>query len=147
MDETITYRGAVYPWHCDHMGHMNVMWYVGKFDEAVWNLFTRLGLTPSYLRRERRGMAALEQTIRYQRELLAGDVVAVRSVVTELNDKVVKVRQTLVNVEQGFVAATMDLVGVHLDTTLRKAVPFPPAIAAQIRAELARQPATPAFQL
>ena len=20
-----TYRGAVYPWHCDHMGHMNVM--------------------------------------------------------------------------------------------------------------------------
>ena len=25
-----TYRGAVYPWHCDHMGHMNVMWYVGK---------------------------------------------------------------------------------------------------------------------
>jgi acyl-CoA thioester hydrolase len=27
-----TYRGAVYPWHCDHMGHMNVMWYVGKFD-------------------------------------------------------------------------------------------------------------------
>ena len=31
-----TYRGAVYPWHCDHMGHMNVMWYVGKFDEATW---------------------------------------------------------------------------------------------------------------
>ena len=28
-----TYRGAVYPWHCDHVGHMNVMWYVGKFDE------------------------------------------------------------------------------------------------------------------
>ncbi|MDP3760216.1 MAG: hypothetical protein Q8R01_06840 [Ramlibacter sp.] len=19
----ITYRGAVYPWHCDHVGHMN----------------------------------------------------------------------------------------------------------------------------
>ena len=34
-----TYRGAVYPWHCDHMGHMNVMWHVGKFDEATWNLF------------------------------------------------------------------------------------------------------------
>jgi acyl-CoA thioesterase FadM len=31
-----TYRGVVYPWHCDHMGHMNVMWYVGKFDEATW---------------------------------------------------------------------------------------------------------------
>ena len=31
----LTYRGTVYPWHCDHVGHMNVMWYVGKFDEAI----------------------------------------------------------------------------------------------------------------
>jgi acyl-CoA thioester hydrolase len=28
----LTTRGTVYPWRCDHMGHMNVMWYVGKFD-------------------------------------------------------------------------------------------------------------------
>jgi acyl-CoA thioester hydrolase len=33
----LSYRGAVYPWQCDHMGHMNVMWYVGKFDKATWN--------------------------------------------------------------------------------------------------------------
>ena len=46
----ITYRGAVYPWHCDQMGHMNVMWYVGKFDEGTWNLFSRVGLTPSFFR-------------------------------------------------------------------------------------------------
>jgi len=25
---------------------MNIMRYVGKFDEANWNLFTRFGLTP-----------------------------------------------------------------------------------------------------
>lgn len=31
----LTYRGAVYPWHCDHMGHMNVMWYVGKLTAEV----------------------------------------------------------------------------------------------------------------
>ena len=31
-------RGTVYPWHCDHMNPMNVMWYGGKFDEATWNL-------------------------------------------------------------------------------------------------------------
>ena len=43
--EEATYRGTVYPWQCDHVGHMNIMWYVGKFDEANWNLFARLGLT------------------------------------------------------------------------------------------------------
>ena len=39
----ITYRGVVYSWHCDHMGHMNVMWYVGKFDEAAWQLLAAVG--------------------------------------------------------------------------------------------------------
>ena len=43
MDDSLTYRGMVYPWQCDHMGHMNVMHYVGKFDEAAWNLFYRPG--------------------------------------------------------------------------------------------------------
>src|SRR5262249_26548587 len=73
-----TYRGAVYPWHCDHMGHMNVMWHIGKFDEATWTYFSLLGLTPTFLRDNARGMAAVEQRIAYQRELVAGDVVAVR---------------------------------------------------------------------
>jgi acyl-CoA thioester hydrolase len=51
MTELIsTYRGTVMPWHCDHMGHMNVMWYVGKFDEATWNLFSEMGVTAAFLR-------------------------------------------------------------------------------------------------
>ena len=27
MDLPITYRGVVYPWQCDHMGHMNVFFH------------------------------------------------------------------------------------------------------------------------
>ena len=82
--EEATYRGTVYPWQCDHVGHMNIMWYVGKFDEANWNLFARLGLTPSYLRKSGRGMAAVQQNISYKRELLAGDIVEVRSELLEV---------------------------------------------------------------
>ena len=67
MQSEATYRGAVYPWHCDHIGHMNVMWYVGKFDEATWNRFARIGQTPTYLRESGRGMAAVQQNITYQR--------------------------------------------------------------------------------
>ena len=68
----LSYRGTVYPWHCDHMGHMNVMFYVGKFDEATWHLFAALGLTLEFLRRSNRGMAAVEQTLNYRKELRAG---------------------------------------------------------------------------
>ena len=45
-DLFLTHRGVVYPWQCDQMGHMNVMWYVGKFDEATWQMFAQMGLTP-----------------------------------------------------------------------------------------------------
>jgi acyl-CoA thioesterase FadM len=54
---------------------MNIMWYVGNFDEANWNLFARLGLTPTHLRESGRGMAAVQQNLTYKRELLAGDIV------------------------------------------------------------------------
>ena len=133
MDETLSYRGTVYPWHCDHMGHMNVMWYVGKFDEALWSLLTRLGLTAGYMKRQQRGMAALEQKIQYHRELLAGDVVAVRSVVVEQREKVLLIRQTMFNVEHGHAAATMDLVAAHIDTAARKAVALPGAVVEAVR--------------
>jgi len=71
----VTYRGTVYPWHCDHMGHMNVMWYVGKFDEATWQLFSSIGLPPKRLRNEGIGMVAVEQRVEYKQELVAGDLV------------------------------------------------------------------------
>ena len=79
MDSAATYCGTVYPWQCDHVGHMNIMWYAGKFDEANWNLFARIGLTPTYLRQSNRAMAAVQQNISYKRELFAGDIVEVKS--------------------------------------------------------------------
>jgi acyl-CoA thioester hydrolase len=71
-DSMLTYRGTIYPWQCDHMGHMNVMWYVGKFDEGSWQLLSSLGLTRARFEREGAGMAAVEQHIDYKRELHAG---------------------------------------------------------------------------
>ncbi len=44
------------------MGHMNVMWYVSKFDEATWHVFASLGLTPSFLRQHDRGIAVTALT-------------------------------------------------------------------------------------
>lgn len=128
-----TYRGTVYPWQCDHMGHMNVMWYVGKFDEATWNLFALVGITPSLLRTQNRGMAAVQQNIGYRRELNAGDVVMVRSAVLEVRDKVLRFVHEMRNAESGDIAAVCELTGVHIDTVARKSCPFPPAVLARGR--------------
>jgi acyl-CoA thioester hydrolase len=123
-----TYRGTVYPWQCDHVGHMNIMWYVGKFDEANWNFFARLGLTPSYLRQSGRAMAAVEQNMTYRRELLAGDIVEITSTLVELRDKTIRFRHQMRNAETGEIAATCEFTGVHMDRLARKSAPFDPEI-------------------
>ena len=62
-----TYRGFVYPWCMDHMGHMNVQSYVARFDEASWHFLACLGFTPTWLGAHNRGLVALEPRIHYQR--------------------------------------------------------------------------------
>jgi acyl-CoA thioester hydrolase len=128
QEPAVTYRGTVYPWQCDHMGHMNVMWYVGKFDEATWQFFSSLGLPPSRLSRERTGMAAVEQHIEYKRELRAGDLVTVRSAVLEVNEKSIRFTHEMTNDENGELAARTIIIGVYFDTSLRKARALPPDI-------------------
>lgn len=135
-EPVLTYRGAVYPWHCDHMGHMNVMWYVGKFDEATWNLFSTLGITPDYLRSSARGMVAVEQHIVYQREVFAGDTVTVHSTLLEVRDKVVRFRHEMTNAS-GETTAVTTLTGVHLDTAHRRSCAMPAEILAVARELLA----------
>ncbi|MBL8471645.1 MAG: acyl-CoA thioesterase [Rhodocyclaceae bacterium] len=134
----LTYRGTVYPWHCDHVGHMNVMWYVGKFDEGTWHFFNAIGLTPAYFRAEGRGMAAVEQNISYLRELHAGEIVSVETTIKEIHAKRIVFMHEMRNEASGEVAARTTLTAVHLDTAARKSCVFPPAVVEAANALLAQ---------
>jgi len=96
-----TYRGTVQSWHCDHMGHMNVMWYVGKFDEATWNLFAAAGVTA-----------------------------AVRSAFLEVREKVARFVHEMRNAQSGEISAICVLTGVSMDAETRKSCPLPPEVPA-----------------
>jgi len=124
-ERIITYRGIVYPWHCDHMGHMNVMWYAGKFDEACWQLLAMVGLHPSRFAQDGAGMVAVEQHVRYKRELHAGDAVTIESTLLDVKDKSIRMLHKMVHDASGEVAATTVVVGVHIDASLRKAISLP----------------------
>ncbi|HLZ06607.1 MAG TPA: thioesterase family protein [Bradyrhizobium sp.] len=137
MAAEVTYRGTVYPWQCDHVGHMNVMWYVGKFDEANWNCFAHLGLTPAYFRQSGRGKAAVQQSISYKRELLAGDIVEVRSRLLEIGTKSIRLLHEMRNAETGETAATCEITAVHLDRALRKSTAFTADIRETVASHLA----------
>ncbi|HTG95634.1 MAG TPA: thioesterase family protein [Pyrinomonadaceae bacterium] len=124
-ESAITYRGTVYPWQCDHMGHMNVMWYAAKFDEASWQFLATLGLTASYFREQGVGMVAIEQHTEYKRELLAGDTVTIRSTVNDLKDKTLRLIHEMKNEQTGQIAALTTIVGLHIDTTSRRSLRLP----------------------
>jgi acyl-CoA thioester hydrolase len=116
---------------------MNVMWYVGKFDEATWQFFNALGLTPSYLRAAQRGMAAVDQQISYLRELHAGDVITVRTVLLEVKEKSLRFTHEMTSDEGGEVVARTTLKAVHLDTEARKSCAFAESIVAKAASLLA----------
>ncbi len=139
----LTYRGTVYPWHCDHMGHMNVMWYVGKFDEATWQFFNAIGLGPSVLQASGRGMAAVDQRITYAREVKAGAVISIESLLIEVLERKLSFSHEMRNDETGVVVASTTILGVHMDTLARKAVAFPDGViqAARMLLPPARPPA------
>jgi len=107
---------------------MNIMWYVGKFDEADWNFFARLGVTPTYLRESGRGMAGVQQNISYKRELFAGDIVEVRSSLLEIREKSIRFLHEMRNAETGEIAATSEITAVHLHREEHKSIPLPPSI-------------------
>jgi len=131
IQSVVTHRGIIYPWQCDHMGHMNVMWYTAKFDEASWQMLSRVGLSRARMQREAIGMAAVEQHLQYKRELRAGDAITVRSSILEVNDKSVRVSHELRNDETGEVAAVAVIVAVHIDAIARKAQPLPEDVRAR----------------
>src|SRR5262252_11186771 len=124
-EPVVTYRGTIYPWHCDHMGHMNVMWYVGKFDEATWHLLASAGLTGKRMREESIGMVALEQRIEYKRELLAGDLITIRSGFQEVREKAVLFFHEMTNEQTQEISARTFLTGVCLDINTRRARVLP----------------------
>ena len=73
-------------------------------------------------------MAAVQQNIAYKRELLAGDIVEIRSTLLEIREKSIRFLHEMRNAETGEIAATCEITGVHMDRKVRKSAPFEEAI-------------------
>jgi acyl-CoA thioester hydrolase len=134
----LTYRGVTYPWQCDHIGHMNITFYCAKFDEANWNTFASIGITPSYLRKGKFGVAGVQQNITYKRELMAGDVIEISTRILEIREKVIRFLHEMRNGETGEIAALCDITAVHMDRKTRKSCPFPATVRKNAESRLSK---------
>ena len=132
-----TYRGTVFPWECDSNGHMNVRFYVAKFDEGTWQFFAQIGASRDELKRRNCGPMAVSQNIAYKRELMPGDTIVVHSSVVSLGNSSCRFRHVMTELGSGAVAAEMEIVGVFVDLGARKPMPVWPELRAKAEALLA----------
>lgn len=131
-----TYRGVVHTWQCDHMGHLNVMHYVGKFDEASWSFFSQIGMTMERMRADNSGLAAVQQNITYAREVMPGATLLVNSQPREIGGKILKFTHEMIISETGELCASCAFTVVHMDRKARKATPFPDDIVSRVQAAI-----------
>jgi acyl-CoA thioester hydrolase len=128
-----TYRGFVYPWSIDQVGHMNVASYTARFDEATWHFLAAVGLTPSYLKAHGRSAVAADQRTQYKREVLSGSLLHVTTELRELGRKSIRFTHTMYDTETNDVVAMTDLVGVYFDLAARASVDLPDLVRERVK--------------
>ncbi len=116
----VTVRG----YETDVQGHLNQSVYVNYAEHARWALLKEAGISQSGLISKGVGPVALETTIRYRRELLAGDEVEVTCDFVWGEGKTFRIRQTIRKTD-GTVAAEITAVGGLMDLKARKLVTDP----------------------
>jgi acyl-CoA thioester hydrolase len=123
-----TYRATVAPEDCDHLGHMNVQHYFRAVSDGMFSLMAQVELGPTEIRARKLSFAVVHAETDFWAELLAGDVIALRSGVQALGHRSAEFRHELINVASGQTVMTTKFKCVVLDLERRVAVEIPPDI-------------------
>ncbi|MDH3375817.1 MAG: thioesterase family protein [Gammaproteobacteria bacterium] len=129
-----TFRAVVYPWHCDHQGHMTTMHYVGMFDAAFWHHVSAMRFTRAYLAQHQTGFVDLKDTLEYKAELPVGSLVVIVSEITRIGKSSITALHTMRNAETNEIAATSEKISAYFDLRARHSTPIPEDIAIPMRA-------------
>lgn len=125
----LTYEGQVGEEHLDFLGHMNVMWYTHFFDMATWGFYNQIGFGHDY-HQGGRGSFALEQYTRYHAELRQGEAFRIYTRAIARSAKLWHFMHFMLRERDEMLAATTELLGIHIDMHTRRSSPLPEAQAA-----------------
>ncbi|WP_405783579.1 acyl-CoA thioesterase [Streptomyces sp. NBC_00859] len=124
MADPFSVRVGVRGYETDTQGHLNQSVYLQYAEHARWAILQDSGIKQNDLREKGIGPVALETTIRYKRELVAGDQVDVSCSFVWSDGKTFRIEQTIRKTD-GTLAAELTSVGGLLDLKLRKLVTGP----------------------
>ena len=121
----------------DYNGHMNVAYYVLAFDHGTDVLFDLIGMDEAYRARTNCSVYVVESHLTYQRELHEGDPIAVTTQLLGHDTKRLHFHHVMTHGDAGFVAATNELLVLHVNYDGPRAAAFVDPAASRI-AELWR---------
>lgn len=117
----------VAPEWIDGNGHMNVAFYVQAFDLATDHFLERINLGWSYLEKDNGSTFTAEMNVSYVTEVHLDAPLAFTTQLIGFDDKRVHYFHQMFHAEEGFLAATNECLSLHVDMSVRKVAPIPPA--------------------
>jgi len=125
---------TVEPDWIDFNGHFNMAYYAVLFDRTADEALELVGLGPDYVEKDQASYFTLEAHLTYARELASGDPVRVTLQLLDHDAKRIHYVQEMFHAEEGWLAATMEAICMHVDMRAKRSTPFPPEMLARIAA-------------
>lgn len=114
-----TYRGVVYPWSCDVMGHMNTQFYCSLFDGATLHFLNTIAKR-SELQAANLGWADVRQLIEYHHESRVGELLMVSTQLLKIGGSSITFRHDMHDADRKVLHSTSEHVVVMFDLEKRK---------------------------
>lgn len=134
MTETfISTPMTVDPAWTDYNGHMNMAYYNVLFDRCADQAFDALGIGAAYARDRKLTIYTAEIHVCYVQELHEGESVTVSFQIIDSDAKRIHAYQEVRHAD-GWLAATAEVLFLHIDMSGPKVAPFPADIAARVQA-------------
>jgi len=121
-------ESEIQPNEIDHLGHMNVRFYMERAQKANQALMLQFGLDPEAGGDRRTILIQRDSYVRYHREQFQGSTLAVKGGVLDADAAGVRLYVELVNDAKAQVAATFIMVVGLVERATRTAVPIPHAV-------------------
>lgn len=134
---------TVDPAWIDAYGHLNAAHYVGIFDRVGFELLSQVGVGLDYTEATRCGIYTMNIHVAYLREVLEGDPLMLRIRLLQADDKRLMCLMELIQTRDGYLAATMEQLSLHVNLDTRRATAFPDALAQRLARTVVEHAAQP----
>ena len=122
------YRDVVRPEWIDHNRHMNVGYYLVVFDFATDEFFRWIGLDDAHRRENDVTTFCLEAHVTYHQEVREGDPLRFTTLLLGHDAKRIHYIHQMYHAEDGYLAATNELMSLHVSQATRRGTPMAPEI-------------------